>query len=237
MEKAESELELIQQNFGPLSGKQIGQLAALEHLYKDWNSRINIISRKDMDHFYRNHVLHSLTIALVFTFIKGQQVIDIGTGGGFPGIPLAILFPDTSFHLVDSIGKKIKVVQAVSNSIGLENVTAEHGRVEDIRKRKFDAAVSRAVAPLGDLWRWAKPLLKKLNSGSSAIEKSRIENHNSHKIQANGLICLKGGELKEEIAESKTHPKLYRIQEYLYDAYFLNKYILYLELDPPKSSK
>ncbi|HMH24467.1 MAG TPA: 16S rRNA (guanine(527)-N(7))-methyltransferase RsmG, partial [Puia sp.] len=158
MEKASSDLELIQQYFADFSPVQLQQLAALEGLYTEWNDKINVISRKDIGSLYEKHVLHSLTIAAAFAFEKGMQVIDIGTGGGFPGIPLAILFPDTQFHLVDSIGKKIKVVEAVSAAISLKNITAQHGRAEEIKNRKFDAAISRAVAPLKDLWTWSRPL-------------------------------------------------------------------------------
>jgi 16S rRNA (guanine527-N7)-methyltransferase len=228
MEKAQPELELINKLLGPLNEKQLGQLAALEDLYKDWNSKINIISRKDIDQLYRNHIIHSLTIAFVFSFAKGQQVIDIGTGGGFPGIPLAILFPNTQFHLVDSIGKKIKVVEAIAGSIDLGNVTAEHVRAEDIRNRKFDSAVSRAVAPLGDLWRWTKPLLRKDGREASSCEDAgRL--HLNKRMEAHGLICLKGGALDQEIAQSKTKPAVYSIQDYLDDEYFQDKFIIYVD--------
>jgi 16S rRNA (guanine527-N7)-methyltransferase len=227
MEKAESKLELINKLFGPLNHKQLGQLAALEDLYNEWNSRINIISRKDIDKLYRNHVLHSLSIALVFSFGKGHQVVDIGTGGGFPGIPLAILFPSTQFHLVDSIAKKIKVVEVIVGSIGLVNITAEHARVEDIRNRKFDSAVSRAVAPLAELWRWTKPLLKK--SGKEGFsDDAQYTEQISKRIEAHGLICLKGGSLDQEIAESKTRPTVYSIRDYIDDEYFQLKKIIYV---------
>jgi 16S rRNA (guanine527-N7)-methyltransferase len=146
-----------------------------------------VISRKDIDALYEKHVLHSLAIAALCSFDKGTEVIDIGTGGGFPGIPLAIFFPEVKFLLVDSIGKKIKVVQEVAAAIGLKNVTAVHGRAEEIKGRTFDYAVSRAVAPLGDLWRWISPLIR---IGQKSDE------------YPNGLICLKGGDLTQEISDS-----------------------------------
>jgi 16S rRNA (guanine527-N7)-methyltransferase len=232
MEKAESKLELINKLFGPLSEKQLQQLGVLEELYKEWNAKINVISRKDIDQLYRNHVLHSLSIALIFRFGKEQHVLDVGTGGGFPGIPLAILFPLTHFHLVDSIGKKIKVVQAIAASLGLDNVTAEHGRAEEIRNRKFDSVVSRAVAALGELWSWAKPLLQRKGKESFPDEVLGPDN-TPNKIEAHGLICLKGGILDEEIALSKTRPVIYPIQDYLYDDYFRHKYIVYISLARP----
>lgn len=161
MEKTTDHLELILRFFDDFTPRQLQQLTALEELYKDWNSKINVISRKDIDGLYEKHVLHSLSIAAAFQFEKDMRVIDIGTGGGFPGIPLAIFFPDTAFHLVDSIGKKIKVVEGVRDAIGLTNVTTQHVRAEEIKDRKFDVAVSRAVAPLKELYTWSKPLLKK----------------------------------------------------------------------------
>ncbi len=161
MEKATAHLELVTRYFTDFSPVQLQQLAALEELYKDWNAKINVISRKDIDSLYEKHILHSLAIAAAFEFTKGMEVIDIGTGGGFPGVPLAIFFPEVQFHLVDSIGKKLKVVEAVKEATGLLNITTQHGRAEEIKNRKFDTAVSRAVAPLKDLWTWAKPLLRK----------------------------------------------------------------------------
>lgn len=232
MEKAESKLELINELFGPLRYRQLEQLGALEDLYKEWNAKINVISRKDLDQLYRNHVLHSLSIALIFSFGKDHQVIDIGTGGGFPGIPLAILFPSTHFHLVDSIGKKIKVVKAIAAALGLDNVTAEHARAEEIHNRKFDSVVSRAVASLGELWSWAKPLLKK-NGKISSYPEAMDPDNTFKKIEAHGLICLKGGTLDEEIALSKTRPATYSLQDYLYDEYFLHKYIVYISRTIP----
>ncbi|MFL5787416.1 MAG: 16S rRNA (guanine(527)-N(7))-methyltransferase RsmG, partial [Flavisolibacter sp.] len=153
-------MELLQYYFSGFTDKQISQFKALEPLYKEWNAKINVISRKDIDNIYEKHVLHSLSIAAVFDFQSGTEIIDIGTGGGFPGIPLAIFFPDVKFLLVDSIKKKLKIVEEVCKAANIENVTIQHIRAEEIKEKKFDFAVSRAVAPLLDLWTWSKPLLK-----------------------------------------------------------------------------
>jgi 16S rRNA (guanine527-N7)-methyltransferase len=161
MEKAAKNLELITKYFADFTPLQLQQLSALDELYAEWNSKINIISRKDIDSLYEKHVLHSLSIAAVFEWEPGREIIDIGTGGGFPGIPLGIFFPEVQFHLVDSIGKKIKVVQAIVDALELKNITAQHTRAEDIKNRRFDTVVSRAVAPLKDLLFWGRPLLKK----------------------------------------------------------------------------
>jgi 16S rRNA (guanine527-N7)-methyltransferase len=205
MEKTPGQLEIVLQYFGDFSAAEISQLTALGDLYKEWNAKINVISRKDIDSLYEKHVLHSLAIAAAFDFQPGMEVIDIGTGGGLPGIPLAIFFPETKFHLVDSIGKKIKVASAIAAAIGLTNVTTEHIRAEEIKGRKFDIAVSRAVAPLKDLWTWSRPLLRK--SGL-------------------GLICLKGGHLAEEISASGLHPRIIEINQLFDRDYFREKYIL-----------
>jgi 16S rRNA (guanine527-N7)-methyltransferase len=146
-EKAESGMEIIERYFSEFTEKQREQLAALEALYEEWNAKINVISRKDIGALYEKHVLHSLAIAAIFSFPDGIQIVDIGTGGGFPGIPLAIFFPKVKFHLVDAIGKKIKVVNEVASAIGLNNLTAQHGRAEEIKGKPFDFAISRAVAP------------------------------------------------------------------------------------------
>ena len=180
-------MEIILKYFSDFNETQLGQLRQLEQLYKTWNEQINVISRKDIDSLYEKHVLHSLAIAVLCNFKPGTHVVDIGTGGGFPGIPLAIFFPEVKFILADSIGKKIKVVNEVATAIGLQNVTTFHGRVEDIKGRMFDFAVSRAVAPLGDLWKWVGPLIRR---GRRSEE------------LPNGLICLKGGNLDDEINES-----------------------------------
>jgi 16S rRNA (guanine527-N7)-methyltransferase len=159
MEKAPADLELVLSYFAGFSPLQLRQLTALGDLYREWNEKINVISRKDIGSLYEKHILHSLAIAAAFTWPAGAEILDIGTGGGFPGIPLAIFFPDQHFHLVDSIGKKIKVVEAVRDAIGLQNVSTQHGRAEEIKNRKFDCVVSRAVAPLKDLWAWSRGLL------------------------------------------------------------------------------
>jgi 16S rRNA (guanine527-N7)-methyltransferase len=154
-------MEIILQYFSDFTERQIKQLQSLQKLYTEWNEKINVISRKDMSNFYEHHVLHSLTIATQFNFTANMQVMDLGCGGGFPGLPLAILYPDAHFHLVDSINKKLIVVKEIAAAVGLHNITVQHTRAEDIKDKKFDAIVSRAVAPLKDLWFWSKPLLKK----------------------------------------------------------------------------
>jgi 16S rRNA (guanine527-N7)-methyltransferase len=181
-------------------------------LYAEWNEKINVISRKDFDSLYEKHVLHSLSIAAVFDFPEDYQVLDLGTGGGFPGIPLAIFFPNVNFHLVDSIGKKIKVVNAVAEGLGLKNITTAHSRVEDMKNRKFNVVVSRAVAPLKDLWTWSKPHL--IKSGAAVPGKP------------SGLICLKGGDLAAEIHESGCRPRSVEILELFKEPYFEGKYLL-----------
>jgi len=211
MEKTPEGLEIVQQYFADFSPAQVQQLTALGNLYKDWNAKINVISRKDIDSLYTKHILHSLAIAAAFPIKPGSDVIDIGTGGGFPGIPLAIFFPESRFHLVDSIGKKIKVVEAVSQAAGLTNITTRHGRAEEIKDRKFDLAVSRAVAPLKELWTWAKPLLRKPAPGAPS-----------------GLICLKGGDLAAEISESGTRPRIMEIHELFPLDEFREKYLLHV---------
>jgi 16S rRNA (guanine527-N7)-methyltransferase len=209
MEKAPHKLEIILNYFGEFTPLQLQQLEQLDALYNEWNSMINVISRKDIDALYERHVLHSLAIAAVAELPAGAQVLDIGTGGGFPGIPLAIFFPEVQFHLVDSINKKLKVVSAVAEAIGLTNLTVQHTRAEDIKNRKFDYVVSRAVAPLKDLWRWSKPLLKK---GSANPPHS--------------LICLKGGDLHQEISDSGCKPQLIKIHELFPEESFKEKFIV-----------
>jgi 16S rRNA (guanine527-N7)-methyltransferase len=214
MEKAQQKLALITKYFGDFSPVQLEQFSALEELYTDWNSKINVISRKDMESLYEKHVLHSLAIAAAFEFPAGSTIVDLGTGGGFPGIPLAIFFPEVKFHLIDSIGKKIKVVDAVAEGLGLKNVTTRHSRIEDIKDKKFDFVVSRAVAPLKDLWKWSKPLLKKPAPTSDT--------------QKPGLICLKGGDLGQEISESGCKPRIMEVFDIFAEEYFKEKYLLYV---------
>ncbi len=210
-------MEIILKYFDDFTPHQLAQFTALEALYKDWNEKINVISRKDIDSLYEKHVLHSLSIAALCSFKPGTQVVDIGTGGGFPGIPLAILFPEVNFLLSDSIGKKIKVVQEVAAAIELKNVMAVHSRVEEIRNRTFDFAVSRAVAPLGDLWRWIQPLLRK--------------GHKSEEL-SNGLICLKGGDLAQEIKESGLSAKVraWDVYSIFPEESFKEKNVIYVPL-------
>jgi 16S rRNA (guanine527-N7)-methyltransferase len=225
MEKAPQNLELITKYFSDFSNIQLQQFSALHSLYHDWNEKINVISRKDIDSLYEKHVLHSLSIAASFDFQKGMDVIDIGTGGGFPGIPLAIFFPDTNFYLVDSIGKKLKVVDEIASAIGLSNITTQHIRAEEIKNKKFNVAVSRAVAPLKDLWKWAKPLLKK-NGQWSMVNIQKKEKGDF--VIPSGLICLKGGDLAQEISESGCRPRLIEIAEIFQEEYFSEKFLLYV---------
>ena len=211
-------MEKVLNYFSDFTAAQLDQFNALGPLYKEWNEKINVISRKDIDSLYEKHVLHSLSIAAITSFAAGTQVIDLGTGGGFPGIPLAIFFPEVHFHLVDSIAKKLKVVDAITEAINLKNVTTQHSRVEEIRNRKVDFVVSRAVAPLKDLWTWCKPLLKK--PGNAPIA--------GNDTLANGLICLKGGDLALEIQESGTRPRLMEIKDIFPEDYFAEKFIVYV---------
>ncbi|MEP7166255.1 MAG: 16S rRNA (guanine(527)-N(7))-methyltransferase RsmG [Ferruginibacter sp.] len=204
-------MEILQKYFSEFTSNQEDQFAALKGLYTEWNEKINVISRKDMDNFYLHHVLHSLTIAAKFNFEDNMQVMDLGAGGGFPGIPLAIFFPGVSFHLVDSINKKLQVVNQIADAIGLNNITTQHSRAEDIKNRQFDIVVSRAVAPLKDLWFWSKPLIKK----------------NKNAELPNGLICLKGGDLSKEISESGCKPFVWEVDKIFAEPYFKDKYILY----------
>jgi 16S rRNA (guanine527-N7)-methyltransferase len=226
-------MEIILKYFSDFTKEQLKQLTDLEKLYKDWNSKINVISRKDIDSLYEKHVLHSLSIAAIFDFAPGTEIVDIGTGGGFPGIPLAIYFPEVKFHLVDSIAKKLRVVDAIAKEIGLKNIIIENTRVEGITKRspravkKFDFAVSRAVAPLKELWSWSKPLLKK-----SQFELQKSEHAKAHNTELGamrpGLICLKGGDLAKEIQESSTKPGIIEVFEIFPEEYFRGKYILFV---------
>lgn len=207
-------MEILQKYFSDFTPVQEKQFAALKELYREWNEKINVISRKDVDNFYTNHVLHSLAVAVKFEFKKDMQVMDLGAGGGFPGLPLAIFFPETHFHLVDSINKKLNVVNEIAATIGLGNLTTQHSRAEDIKNRQFDVVVSRAVAPLEDLWRWSKPLIKKNKTAAGTDN-------------PNGLICLKGGDLAKEIFESGCKPFVWEINKIFAEEYFKEKYILY----------
>jgi 16S rRNA (guanine527-N7)-methyltransferase len=198
--------DIIYKYFPDLSADQKKQVDHLGRLYEDWNSKINVISRKDMDHFYERHVLHSLAIAKFIRLRAGEKILDVGTGGGFPGIPLAILFPETDFTLVDSIGKKIKIVESVAGELGLENVTPINGRAESV-KLKVDFVVSRATAPLTDLVRWT---MQSIN-----------------KQEGNGLIALKGGDLDEELRAFKMAGRI-PVSEYFNEPFFETKQIIFL---------
>ncbi|MBC7828193.1 MAG: 16S rRNA (guanine(527)-N(7))-methyltransferase RsmG [Chitinophagaceae bacterium] len=222
-------MELITKYFTDFTPHQLQLFDSLFELYAEWNSRINVISRKDIDSLYEKHVLHSLSIAAVFEWQAGMEIIDIGTGGGFPGIPLAIFFPEVQFHLVDSVGKKIKVVNAVAAELGLQNVTTQHGRAEEIKNRRFDTAVSRAVAPLVQLLSWSKPLLRKRLPDQNT-EPAYNKKTGAGQLQpVSGLICLKGGDLAMEIAESNSRPLSIEIFELFNEEYFKEKYILFVD--------
>jgi 16S rRNA (guanine527-N7)-methyltransferase len=209
-------MELIKKYFSDFTAEQERQLSLLKELYVDWNEKINVISRKDMDNFYLHHVLHSLTIATRFEFKAGIEVMDLGCGGGFPGVPLAILFPEAQFHLVDSIGKKLKVVNEIAEAAGIKNITTQHARAEEIKNRQFDAVVSRAVAPLGSLWHWSRKLIRRAKTAEKGVP--------------NGLICLKGGDLNQEIFESNCKPFVWEINQIFEEEYFNEKFMLYQQV-------
>lgn len=206
-------MEQIQKYFPNITEEQRNQFAALYDLYTDWNSKINVISRKDIQNLYEHHVLHSLGITEVLNFKPGTTIMDLGTGGGFPGIPLAILFPDCKFHLVDSIGKKVRVANEIANAIGLKNVTFRHCRAEE-EKQKFDFVVSRAVMPLADL-------LKICRKNISKEQKNAL---------TNGLICLKGGELEREMNEVKGIVEVTSLNDYFTEEYFETKKVVYVPI-------
>ena len=202
---------LIASYFPGLTSKQLQQLEQLEEVYQDWNAKINVISRKDMEHFYVHHVLHSLGIAKVIQFQPGTKVLDIGTGGGFPGIPLAILFPDTHFHLVDSIGKKITVVKEVAKALKLTNVETQQARAESL-VRKYDFVVSRAVTRMIQFYPWVKGKIKK-------------EDINDY---PNGILYLKGGDVDEEMEETGKSYACYHLEDYFKEEFFETKKVIYM---------
>lgn len=207
------QLQILKNYFPDLTTTQQNQLNDLYELYADWNSKINVISRKDIDNLYLHHVLHSLGILKMLKFKEGSTVMDIGTGGGFPGIPLAILLPEVQFHLVDSIGKKIKVGQAVAEAIGLKNVTFRHCRAEE-EKQLFDFVVSRAVMPLADLVKIARKNIKKTQQNALP----------------NGLICLKGGELQHEILPFQKQAITLNLSDYFSEEFFQTKKVVYVPI-------
>jgi len=202
---------LVQSHFPNLTAKQESQFAQLKDLYEYWNERVNVISRQDIKKIYLHHVLHSLAIAKLITFKPGTSVLDIGTGGGFPGIPLAILFPEVRFYLVDSIGKKIAVVNEVVKAIGLTNVSTEKARAEELNM-KVDFVVSRAVAPVKDIVHWSSKLIKK--GGTNDLQ--------------NGWILLKGGDLTEEIEQSGKTADVFEVSDWFEDEFFETKKVVYI---------
>lgn len=206
-------MQYIKTYFPNLTPKQENQFMALEQLYTDWNAKINVISRKDIENLYLHHILHSLGIAKTINFADGSEILDVGTGGGFPGIPLAILFPECKFHLIDRIGKKIKVAANVAESIDLENVTFQHGSVEE-NKSEYDFVVSRAVMPLPDLLKLIRKNIKK-------------EQRNA---LPNGLLCLKGGELQNELVTVKKTSIVFDLKDYFKEDYFDTKKVVYVQI-------
>lgn len=202
---------LITKYFQNLTGLQVSRLERLDGLYKEWNEKINVISRKDIGSLYEKHILHSLAIARVIRFTPGTSVLDVGTGGGFPGIPLAILFPDVQFHLVDSIGKKIKVVQEVAAGIGLANILAEQTRAELLHNR-YDFIVSRAVTTLPEFMNW-------IRKNVSPVNKNALPN---------GILYLKGGDLTEELKPFGRRPVIYHLSEFFTEEFYETKKLVYL---------
>ena len=204
-------IEIIKKYFPQLSAKQIEQFTALNALYHDWNAKINVISRKDIDNLYEHHVLHSLAIAKRINFREGTNILDFGTGGGFPGIPLAIFFPEANIKLIDGTGKKVRVAQEVANAIGLENVLPAHLRGEE-EKGKFDFIVSRAVMPLPDLMKIVKKNIAR----------------DQHNVLPNGVIVLKGGNLEEELMPYKRIAEKTELSQWFEEAWFKEKYLIYV---------
>lgn len=207
-------MEIITKYFPNLTDIQYGQFAALRPLYEDWNSKINVISRKDIGNLYLHHVLHSLAIARMIQFSDGTRIADIGTGGGFPGIPLAILNPGCQFTLIDSIGKKVRVAQAVAASLGLKNVVCRHGRAED-ETGKFDFTVSRGVMPLPDL---------------CALAARLIDRKKQHNAYPNGVICLKGGDLTAELAKYRNSSEVIPVTNWFNEEFFNDKKVVYVQI-------
>jgi len=208
--------DLLIKYFPDITPTQRQQFEQLPELYNYWNNQINVISRKDIDQLYERHVLHSLGIAKIISFLPGEKVLDVGTGGGFPGIPLAILFPETQFYLVDSIGKKIKVVHEVASALGLQNLKAAHSRAEQVDE-KFDFVVSRAVTRLKEFYPWVK---------------GKFNKQSKNKLP-NGILYLKGGDLEQEIAESGLFVQQFNLKDYFREEFFDTKQVIYVP-DTPK---
>jgi len=205
-------MEIIKKYFPDLSQQQLEQFAALKELYTSWNKMINVISRKDMNHFYEHHVLHSLGIAKFVRFAPGTKLLDVGTGGGFPGIPLAILFPESQFHLVDSKAKKIKVVNDVITSLDLKNVRADHARAEEL-KTKYDFIISRAVTRMEQFYQWVRPLIGTNNKNGLP----------------NGILYLKGGDLTEELLPVPGSKTIFDLHEKFEESFFETKKVVYIQ--------
>lgn len=206
-------IEIIEKYFPALSERQKEQYAALGTLYPEWNAKINVISRKDIDNLYEHHILHSLGIAKALRFTDGTTLVDVGTGGGFPGIPLAIMFPNCHFHLIDRIGKKVRVATEIAQAIGLDNVTFRHAGIEE-EKQKFDFAISRAVMPLPDL-------VKLVRKNISTTQRNAM---------ANGLLCLKGGDLEAEIAPLRKRLLDFDLKDFFEEEFFETKKVLYVQI-------
>lgn len=206
-------MEIVKKYFPDLTEKQILQFQSLKELYEEWNNKINVISRKDIEQLYERHILHSLAITKVIRFKKGTSILDVGTGGGFPGIPLAIMFPDCNFHLVDSIGKKIKVVGGVVNSIQLNNISYEQQRAEKI-KEQYDFVISRAVTAFPTFYNWVR-------------NKVKTDSFNDLK---NGILYLKGGDLRDELKKFETRITTYEISKFFNESFFETKKVIYLPI-------
>ncbi|TAH42217.1 MAG: 16S rRNA (guanine(527)-N(7))-methyltransferase RsmG [Bacteroidetes bacterium] len=209
-----NDISVLEKYFPELSALQKEQFKKLSVLYADWNQKINVISRKDMENLYVHHVLHSLGIAKVIQFEKGTRILDAGTGGGFPGIPLAILFPECTFHLVDSVGKKITVVKAIAEELGLTNLSAEKVRVEEI-KDKFDFVVSRAVTSLKEMYSWTNKLIQP--GGKNTLQ--------------NGMLFLKGGDLHQEIRELSRKVLTFDLNDFFKEEFFETKRVIYIRVN------
>lgn len=207
------QMDIIHKYFPDITADQKDKFSQLESLYQLWNSRINVISRKDMEHFYERHVLHSIGIAKVMQFLPGAQVLDVGTGGGFPGIPLAILFPETEFLLVDSIGKKIKVVQEVAKSIDVKNIETRHLRAEEV-KQKFDFIISRAVTAFPDFIKWIE---------------NKVKKEQMHELE-NGILYLKGGDLTLELASIRNKYQIFELSKYYSEPFFETKKVVHVKI-------